>query len=140
MSTRAIFAKQLPDGTYVGGWQWNDGGCFYPSELNKRFSTEEKVDELISVGEWKGIFSKKEKEEHIQWYKEKISKAEADDLMFKKIGQAYVLLDRIKEERKNKINNFYQPKNYESLDDMLGQDLNFVYVFNPLFCTWKKYH
>ena len=137
MSTRAIFAKELSDGTFVGGWQWNDGGNYTPSELNRKFSKEKDVDDLIAIGEWRVIFSKKQKEEHERWYSENITNGRK--LKWKQISGNFVLLDSWKVRQANKLNGFCQPCVYKNIEEMLGQDINYLYVFSNKTHKWKKY-
>ena len=137
MSTRAIFAKQLEDGKYLGGWQWNDGNII-PSELTKRISTLAEAELLISLGEWRCLMNRNEKNEHIKFC-ESLNKnnpkhyAEEEKPKFQKIGKYYVLL------KNHKSVEFNKPQIYDSIEDMLGQDVNYVYVFDTMVNKWIKH-
>ena len=134
MGTRAILAKQFKNGKYITGWQWNDGDITI-ANLKKWFPKEEYLDTLISLGEWKGLYTDKNKEKFIAWCAEN----NIEEPVFTKIGNINILLDKFKMENKTEENEFCSPKVYDSIKDMLDEDLNFVYVFNPENGEWKKY-
>ena len=133
MSTRAIFAKALTDGTYVGGWQWNDGGSYTASELNKKLSNEEDVDKLIALGQWNTMYSKKELTDFIEWYNRDIGNFDKNKIVTE-IGKYHVLQDA-------NVNHRTLPHelNYNDMEEMLGQDINYVYIYYPENNGWKKH-
>ena len=134
MGTRAIFAVQLDNGKYLGGWQWWDANI-PPSELNRRLSTIKEVDTLLAIGEWESLMSKHEKEDFIKFRR----KNEMPEPIFTKVGKYYVHLDDYKTKHKRPSNGFCAPKVYASIKEMQGQDINFVYVFDTKTCRWEKY-
>ena len=135
MSTRAIFAKSLADGTFIGGWQWNDGGSYTASELNKKLSSEEAVDKLIALGQWNVIYTKKELECHKKWCETNRNIDFTSVYTVTQIGKYYVLQDVRVATRP-----LPHTENYKSLEEMLEQDINFVYVFQPESKMWEKRH
>lgn len=61
MGTRAIIGFKRADGTFIGGWQWNDGMGLAPL-LRRHFKTIEQVNELIHNGVWNNISSPRDNE------------------------------------------------------------------------------
>ena len=133
MSTRAIFAKALTDGTYIGGWQWNDGGNYTASELNKKLSNEEDVDKLISLGQWNNMFSRKDMTDFIEWYNREIGNFDKKKIVTE-IGKYHILQDA-----NVKSMSLPHKSNYKDMEEMLGQDINYVYIYYPENNIWKKH-
>lgn len=133
MSTRAIFAKVLTDGTYIGGWQWNDGGSYTVSELNKKLSNEEDVDKLIALGQWDTMYSKKALTDFIEWYNKDIGNFDKNKIVTE-IGKYHILQGA-------NVNHRSLPHelNYKDMEEMLGQDIDYVYIYYPENNIWKKH-
>jgi hypothetical protein len=131
MSTRAIIGIKNNEGSITGAWQWNDGGGL-TSLLNKKFNTIDKVVELINQGMWNCMFSKKEAEEYEKWLKDNLYKNRNKDIPPHK----YMSINGIqllKDER------YYErlPETYKSFDDAIGQDINYLYLFDTDTNKWE---
>lgn len=133
MSTRAIIGIKNEDGSITGAWQWNDGSGLI-SLLNRKFNTIEKTIKLINEGMWSVMYSDKEADEHEKWLKEDLYKNKNEDIQPHK----YISINGVqllKEER------YYEklPEVYKSFKDAIGQDINYLYLFDANINKWKCY-
>lgn len=127
MSTRAIIGVENKDGSITGLWQWNDGEGL-KELLNKHFNTIEKVKELISLGVINSIFTEEEADELDKWFEENNFTKEGD----------YILLHGVKvyQEFRHKGK---EPETYENIMYAIGQDINYLYLFDEETNTWSVY-
>lgn len=133
MSTRAIIGIKNEDGSITGAWQWNDGGNL-TSLLNKNFNTIEKATEIINEGMWSTMFTNKGAEKHERWLKDELHKEENENIPPRQYTKIYDI-QLLKHE------GYYQrpPARYESFEDAMGQDINYLYLFNKNTNKWERY-
>lgn len=126
MSTRAIIAIKEKDDTFTGAWVWFDAFPFTLGRKLKTFKNEEDVRELISAGDLNCIISSQEI---------KVEKPSqfSQILPLKLSGKRKVYI------RQATDRELFPPKRYETIEKMRGQDINYVYVFDPSNCRWKTY-
>ena len=133
MSTRAIIATPTAKG-YKTAWCWCDG---MPSDLGQilrsKFKTKALVDELISHHSFEALDTKKGKEEF-----------EHDCPEYTKHGGYFDELSNgtylLKYGHHGKtVAGMGKYGFFKNIKDMLGQDLNYVYVFDPANGTWETY-
>ena len=126
MSTRAIIALKTKDG-YETCWNWNDGGPdSLGRELRRHFTDEKIVRELVKIKSFSIIDNKKTIFEFMR----------TGDSAVALTNNRYVLKhshqgDVVAGEGENAM--FYY------IQDMLDQDINYVYVFDPEVGKWKTY-
>ncbi len=121
MSTRAIIAVPTAKG-YKTAWCWNDA---FPNDLGKKlrskFTTKELADELVSHHSFSSLFSKKEKEDvEKEW---PIHFGEFVELS----NGSFILMH---EHMGKTVAGSGKYGFFRTIQEMLGQDLNYVYVFN----------
>lgn len=134
MSTRAIIGIKAENGTILGAWQWNDGAGLVPT-LNKHFNTEEKARKLIEVGIWSSMFTEKEKDEYENWLLNDLYKGRpevAPDRNYVEVCGMYLL--------QNAHHRKWETQTYADFDDAMGQDINYLYLFDKKTGKWKVYH
>lgn len=139
MSTRAIIGYKREDGKFVGGWQWNDGKGLCPL-LRSQFNTIEKVNELISNGVWNNIITPQDKDtlEHFKEWTERPN----TDYYLVEVGKCHLL----KEKPDDSASCFEGDTGissiengiiiFDSIDDAIGQDINYLYEFIPVSNSW----
>ena len=64
MSTRAIMGIVQSNGSFLGAWQWNDGGNILEL-LNRKFVDDKSVKDLLSVGMWSTMWGPRQYKEHL---------------------------------------------------------------------------
>lgn len=143
MSTRAIIGIQNKDGSIIGGWQWNDGKGLLPL-LKSQFNTTDKIVELISNGVWNNIVSPRDKEtlEHFtEW-----TKRDNSDYYLVSIGKCHLLKEKPNDNAEfcfggdeGIIINDDGSMTFEDFEWANGQDINYLYLFNPETQEWKVY-
>lgn len=121
MSTRAIIAMPVKNG-FETAWCWNDGGpANLGAQLRQHFKTEKDVEELIKLHSFSSI----------------IGPQALTDLI---VNGYFAADDRVERLNNNRLilkhkhdgdviagtgeNGFF-----ENIEEMLNQDLNYVYVF-----------
>lgn len=143
MSTRAIIGIKNENGTITGGWQWNDGMGLI-SLLRKEFDTVEKIQELISNGVWNNIAGPRDKQEINQFMK--WAKRQGSDYSVVPVGRCFLL----KEEPCDNASfcfgdeegitiNADGSMTFADFTTANGQDINYMYLFNPVTSTWRTY-
>ena len=115
MSTRAIVGYKRSDGTVVGAWCWNDGYDI-KNDLKRDFKSLLDVNFLLEVGMFSTIYSKKEN-------------IDISDKIFTNYGKSIIMQD------KHHIGR--DPEEYKDMEEVLGQDINVVYLFED--GEWKEY-
>ena len=126
MSTRAIVGYKRTDGTIIGAWCWNDGYNI-KNDLKRDFKSLLDVEFILEVGMFSTIYSKKEYEDYIEW-----SKTENIDIpnkIFTPYGKSINVQD------KHHIGR--EPVEYNTIEEVLGQDINVAYIFEV--GEWKTY-
>ena len=137
MSTRAIIAIPTEKG-YKTAWCWNDG---FPDNLGRilrtKFKTKELADELVGHHSFSCLMTAKEVEEHKEWRKKNGIGVNDWDIKYIVLSNGCVLLSYPYNGKtvagKGKYGFF------SNIEDMLGQDLNYVYVFEEETGKWKMY-
>jgi len=130
MSTRAIIAMPTANG-FQGAWNWCDG---MPSSLGETlrqfFTDEQSVNELIQQVSFDGVHTAKEKQEYEAWMKrDGITNTFKTFQKLNMQKEIYV--------SKDERDRFQKPLFYQSIEDMLQEDINYVYVFGN--GEWKTY-
>jgi len=143
MSTRAIIGIQNKDGSITGGWQWNDGEGLLPL-LKSQFNTTEKIVELIQNGVWSTIISPKDNEAlevYSEWTKRKNSIYHITS-----VGKCHLLKTKPNDNAefcfggdKGITINTDGSMTFENFECANGQDINYLYLFNPETQKWKMY-
>lgn len=125
MSTRAIIALEKPEGGYSTAWCWNDA---YPDflgfELRHYFKTPETIQELLNLHSFGIVCGKKEKE---NLDKTNICHDGQEARFIKLSNKRYVLMHNY---QGNIVEGQAPDGHFETIDDMLQCDLNYVYVFS----------
>lgn len=127
MSTRSIIGLIDKDGTIKAAWQWCDG---YETikYLRKYFRTKELAEELINEGcYFSSIFTASEKASFETW-----EKKYAMDGTYLQLSNDIYLRKRLYE--------FLQknPIHYNSIREMLGEDVSYIYIFDEKTCSWVR--
>ena len=143
MSTRAIIGLQNEDGTITAGWQWNDGKGLLPL-LRSQFNTTEKITELISNGVWSTIVSPRDKETlgiYTEW-----TKRDSSEYYIVPVGKCHLLKTKPNDNAEfcfggdaGIIINDDGSMTFENFERAIGQDINYLYLFNPETEEWKVY-
>ena len=129
MSTRAIIALPAPGG-FITAWNWNDGGSTnLGTELRKYFQSENIIRERLAPHSFSCVCSKKEKEELIREFPDT---AKEGDFLCLSNGR-YIL----KRKHHGSVVEGGKDGFFETIDQMLQCDLNYVYVFEN--GKWKTY-
>lgn len=142
MSTRAIIGYRRNDGTFIGGWQWNDGMGLAPL-LRRYFDTIEKVDELIHNGVWNSISSPRDKD-RFEMFKE-FSERPNSCYYTVEVGKCQLLKERPIDnatycfEGDNGVVIENRAIVYDSFTRVAGQDCSYVYEFDYVTGNWKTY-
>lgn len=131
MSTHAIIGFIEPlTGVIYGGWQWSDGGNASPI-LRKYFLTLPIVQELVKQGAWSSLLSPRDS--YLKWFRER-----PNDYIIKQVGKCWVA-----KQKDLSISSFKEAKDgvlvYKSIIDAYGQDINYLYLFNPLNNKWYTF-
>ena len=125
MSTRAIIAVPTAKG-YKTAWCWCDG---FPDQLGKtlrtKFKTKELVDELINHHSFEALRTKKEHEDFLDW-KEKENIHLADESFIELSNGCFLSMPSHTGKTVAGIGRYAF---FRNIEDMLDQDLNYVYVF-----------
>lgn len=126
MSTRAIVGYKRTDGTIIGAWCWNDGYNI-KNDLKRDFKSLLDVEFILEVGMFSTIFSKKEYEDYIEWSKKE--NIDISNKIFTSYGKSIIAQD------KHHIGR--EPVEYNTIKEVLGQDINVAYIFEA--GDWKTY-
>lgn len=126
MSTRAIVGYKRTDGTIIGAWCWNDGYNI-KNNLKRDFKSLLDVEFILEVGMFSTIFSKKEYEDYIEWSKKE--NIDISNKIFTSYGKSIIVQD------KHHIGR--EPVEYNTIKEVLGQDINVAYIFEA--GDWKTY-
>lgn len=126
MSTRAIVGYKRTDGTIIGAWCWNDGYNI-KNDLKRDFKSLLDVEFILEVGMFSTIFSKKEYEDYIEWSKKE--NIDISNKIFTSYGKSIIVQD------KHHIGR--EPVEYNTIKEVLGQDINVAYIFEA--GDWKTY-
>lgn len=133
MSTRAILGIVQSNGSFLGAWQWNDGGNILEL-LNRKFVDDKSVKDLLSVGMWSTMWGPRQYKEHLT---DTIRNFEGNPDIVNRVKSAKMLDNGVYFVRDYYHDNI--PKVYKSVLDALGQDVNYVYVYFPKLHKWKRY-
>ncbi len=123
MSTRAIIALPTPKG-YITAWCWNDGGPeTLGRELRTYFTDEDSVKQLLDLHSFSTICGPRTINEYMR----------DGDKAVVLSNTRFVLMHP----HDGKVVAGSDKGMFENVEDMLEQDLNYVYVFNN--GKWKTY-
>lgn len=129
MSTRAIIALPVKGG-YKTAWCWNDGGpSDLGTELRKYFKLPGYVKELIQKHSFSSIGGNKYKKELLNLFFDQITETN-----FKQLGNGRYVLQHNYD---GKVVCGGKDGFFKTIEEMLAQDLNYVYVFENY--RWKVY-
>ncbi len=135
MSTRAIIAVPTAKG-YKTSWNWCDS---FPDDLGKtlrtKFTTKNLVDELISYHSFEAVYTRSEFESYVRWRAENL--IHSDGKRFIELSNGCVLSMDIHHGKTVAGSGKYGF--FRTIDEMLEQDLNYVYVFETESGKWKTY-
>lgn len=130
MSTRAIVGIQHADGSILGAWQWNDGNAL-TGLLNRKFNTLEKAQALIAEGMWSVMYTSKELEEYKKFLMQLASgSTQIKEKVFVEVNGIWLVKDC------RWLN--VAPTKYSSYTHAAGQDINHIYLFNPITSKWVR--
>jgi hypothetical protein len=131
MSTRAILGIKNEDGTILGAWQWNDGKGLLAT-LNKMFSNIEKATMLINEGAWSVMFTQEEMEEYEDWLVNDLYQGRSNDVPYHSYTDVlgFKLLKHQHHENR-------APVVYANFDEAIGQDINYLYLFDKSTNRWS---
>ena len=126
MSTRAIIAVPTAKG-YKTAWCWNDG---FPNVLGRKlrcgFKTKALAEELVNQHSFRSIMSLREHKKY--WEKE-------SGFTTKQLSNGYVL--HLYPYSGRTVAGRGRYGFFKTIEEMLGQDLDYVYVFED--DKWKTY-
>ncbi len=131
MSTRAIIAIPTKKG-YKTAWCWSNGfpDCL-GAKLRRYFKTEEEINELINLHSFSYIYSEREAEKRMKGFDLEYA---TNSSYVRLYNNAHVLMD----EHDGKVVAGRGPYGFfKDIDEMLDQDLNYVYVFEN--GKWETY-
>ena len=129
MSTRSIIALPTDSG-YITAWNWNDGGPENLGyELKNHFESEPQIRELIDHHSFSCVCDDACKTALITAWPSMVSEKD----FIKLSNGRYIKKDR----HHGKVVAGGENGFFESVDEMLEQDLNYVYVFED--GKWKTY-
>lgn len=133
MSTRAIIGIINDEGSVLGAWQWSDGKGLLPI-LNKVFNASEKAMSLINEGTWATMFfSKAEKEEFEDWLVNDLYRGRKQEVPEHSYEDVYgVQLLKYKHHTGKAVV-------YQNYEEAIGQDINYLYLFDPKTNYWSVY-
>lgn len=126
MSTRAIVGYKRTDGTVVGAWCWNDGYNI-KKDLERDFTSLVDVNFLLEAGMFNTIYTEKEYSDFLEWAKSE--NIDLSEKIFIPYGRSIIVQD------KRHIDT--EPSEYESMEEVMDQDINIAYVFEN--GEWKEY-
>ena len=130
MSTRAIIALPTAKG-YITAWRWCDGDpATTGAELRKYFKNEETVRELIYSHSFDGIWGPSVLKDA------SIMKAVSSGIKsLKKLSNGRYLTQA--PHMGKVVAGAGKYGFFKDTEEMLAQDINYLYVFNPKTCGWK---
>jgi hypothetical protein len=126
MSTRAIVGVVQKDGTFLGAWQWSDGGTILDI-LNRKFNTDETVKELLSVGAWQIMLGPRQWKEYCDYTKKQYGWPEPQ----------HIVVNNVYFKKESYCAN--KPTVYKNIIDAANEDINYVYVYDRENHKWKRY-
>ena len=126
MSTRAIVGVVQKDGTFLGAWQWSDGGTILDI-LNRKFNTDETVKELLSVGAWQIMLGPRQWKEYCDYIKEHYGWPTPE----------HIIVNNVYFKKESYCAN--KPTVYKNIIDAANEDINYVYVYDRENYKWKRY-
>lgn len=126
MSTRAIVGVVQKDGTFLGAWQWSDGGTILDI-LNRKFNTDETVKELLSVGAWQIMLGPRQWKEYCDYTKKQYGWPEPQ----------HIVVNNVYFKKESYCAN--KPTVYKNIIDAANEDINYVYVYDRENYKWKRY-
>ena len=126
MSTRTIIAMQTETGTYESAWCWNDG---FPSilgrDLRRYFKTADQVHELLQTKSFSLLSGPIQVLKYVR---------EGDKVVHLRNGRCLLLHPK----DGHVVAGEGSQAEFLSVQDMLQEDLNYVYIFeNGKWQTWK---
>lgn len=126
MSTRAIIGIKRNDGSILGAWQWNDGNDL-EELLNCYFGNDELAEELVQQGVFSSLMTTGDAE--------RVKR----DLLKIGICSNYIPFHGAAVFPADKRGQFFEgvPTVYADLEDALGQDINYVYLWEN--GRWQMY-
>ena len=130
MSTRAIIALPTEKG-YITAWRWCDGDPATTGvELRKYFKDEKLVRELIYCHSFDGIWGPSVlKDEGIM-----MSVSSGIKFLRKLSNGRYITQTP---HMGNVVAGTGKYGFFRDVEEMLAQDINYLYIFNPKTCEWK---
>ena len=135
MGTRAIIATSTARG-YKTAWCWLDG---FPDilgrKLRTKFNTTELANELINYHSFESLMSPNECKAFVSW-REKAG-VSCDDDSFIELSNGCILHMYPHHGKIVAGNGKYGF--FKNIEEMLEQDINYVYVFDPERKKWKTY-
>ena len=134
MSTRAIIAVPKSNGGYATAWNWCDGmPDSLGRELRTYFMDKVSIQELLDLHSFDCICGEKIKNELMHDFPEQ-HKGEKGGKFVKLSNNRYALMFP----HHGKVVDGREPDgHFDTIDDMLGCDINYVYVFED--GKWKTY-
>lgn len=125
MSTRAIIGILNEDNSVYGLWQWNDGEGLLPL-LQENFKTIEDTCSLIGLGMINLMCTEEEAVDLDNWKAEHKIKIEGEWYKYHNamIFKSHTYFGR-------------EPTTYKNMEDALGQDINYLYLYDPKTQAWS---
>lgn len=125
MSTRAIVGMKNADGSIRGMWIWNDG-MGLKQLLVKNFHTIDEINSLIELGMINCLYTEKAAKELDEWRRDNHIVKEGEWISFRK-ARAYREFRHIERE----------PEVYANMEEARGQDINYLYLYDPETNSWE---
>lgn len=122
MGTRAIYCMKYKIG-YLGAWQWLDANNIRLDYLNRHFNNRVAVLDFLKQGEWDVMGTRKNMQSILDGCK-------ATPYRMTECNGVY-FVKRPESMKK-------APVFYKDLETLLGQDVNFVFMFDSKTHKWKK--
>ena len=129
MSTRALIAVKKANGGYTTAWNWSDGGEELFEKLNEYFMDRTSIEEILEMHSFACIMTEEEKADYDKINEANgISEAVLKDDKWTKLSNGLLVLSR---PHHGKVVDGREPDgHFDSIEDMLGCDVNYVYVFD----------
>lgn len=126
MSTRAIVGVTQNNGSFLGAWQWSDGGTILEI-LNRKFNDDKTVKELLSVGAWQIMLGPRQWKEYCEYIKEHYNWPVPE----------HIVVNNVYFKKESYCAN--KPTVYKNIIDAANEDINYVYVYDSKSHKWTKY-
>jgi len=134
MSTRAIIAVPKPNGGFATAWNWNDGmPDSLGRELRTYFMDRNSIQELLDLHSFQCVCGDKLKKELMTAFPKQFEGDKADYFVTLSNNRKVLMAPH----NGGVVDGREPDGHFDTIEDMLGCDINYVYVFEE--GKWKTY-